>query len=181
MKSLARGFQNLGDQQKFLEEFVPYHGVRFINLSSPFIDTAQNHQAAMTLEIPIRGMFNEQYAAVTSEEVRKTFQMKREKGEFIGAFAPYGYLKNPEIRTKLEFKIEDSFTDAQVEDVAEKERQAMPVVQFSKAPWVRLDQWDLESYKSRNQRCSCTVHRKNGSGYNDNGYLKRLSSLPPNK
>lgn len=101
MKSLARGFQNLGDQQKFLEEFVPYHGVRFINLSSPFIDTAQNHQAAMTLEIPIRGMFNEQYAAVTSEEVRKTFQMKREKGEFIGAFAPYGYLKNPENKNQI--------------------------------------------------------------------------------
>lgn len=40
----------------------------------------------------------------------------------------------------IEFKIEDSFTDAQVEDVAEKERQAMPVVQFSKAPWVRLGQ-----------------------------------------
>lgn len=39
---------------------------------------------------------NDRYAARTSEDVRKTFRTKRNKGEFIGAFAPFGYLKNPE-------------------------------------------------------------------------------------
>jgi len=91
IKSLARGFRNLSDQQKFLEEFIPTHGARFINLSSPFIDTYTNPRSASGLEVPIRGMFNEQFAAQTSEEIRKTFKMKRERGEFIGAFAPYGY------------------------------------------------------------------------------------------
>ena len=93
MKSLARGFRNLGDQQKFLEEFIPLHGIRFVNMSSPLIDTYSDPRSATSLEIPIRGMFNEQFAAITSEEIRKTFKMKRERGEFIGAFAPYGYKK----------------------------------------------------------------------------------------
>ena len=101
MKSLARGFRNLGDQQKFLEEFVPIHNTRFINLSAPFIDTFVNPRAISSIEVPIRGMFNEQFAATTSEEIRKTFKMKRERGEFIGAFAPYGYKKNPKNKNAL--------------------------------------------------------------------------------
>ena len=46
-------------------------------------------------------MFNEQFAAATSEEIRKTFRMKRERGEFIGAFAPYGYRKDPNDKSRL--------------------------------------------------------------------------------
>ncbi len=101
MKSLSRGFRNLGDQQKFLEEFIPLHGIRFVNMSSPFIDTYNDPRSATGLEIPIRGMFNEQHAATTSEEVRKTFRMKRERGEFIGAFAPYGYKKSSDNKNDL--------------------------------------------------------------------------------
>ena len=101
IKSLARGFRNLADQQKFLEEFIPINGARFICTGSPFIDTYANPHSASGLEIPIRGMFNEQFAATTSEEVRKTFKMKRERGEFIGAFAPYGYRKDPNDKNRL--------------------------------------------------------------------------------
>ena len=100
-KSLARGFRNLGDQTKFIEEFIPIHGARFINMSSPFIDTYMDPKSSTNLEVPIRGIFNEQFAAQTSEEIRKTFDMKRKRGEFIGAFAPYGYMKDPENKNKL--------------------------------------------------------------------------------
>lgn len=101
VKSLARAFRNLADQQKFLEEFLPVYKVRFINLGSPFIDTYVNPNAVSGFEVPIRGMFNEQFAAATSEEVRKTFGMKRKRGEFIGSFAPYGYLKHPENKNRF--------------------------------------------------------------------------------
>ena len=101
VKSLARGFRNLADQQKFLEEFIPINGARFICTGTPFIDTYRDPRSAGGLEIPIRGMFNEQFAATTSEEIRKTFKMKRERGEFIGAFAPYGYKKDPENNNRL--------------------------------------------------------------------------------
>lgn len=101
VKSLARGFRNLADQQKFLEEFIPAHGARFICTGTPFIDTYADPRSAGGLEIPIRGMFNEQFAAATSEEIRKTFRMKRERGAFIGAFAPYGYRKDPADKNRL--------------------------------------------------------------------------------
>ena len=44
---------------------------------------------------------NDRFAAKTSADIRRTFATKRSKGEFIGAFAPYGYLKNPENKNAL--------------------------------------------------------------------------------
>ncbi len=55
VKSLARAFRNLGDQQKYLEEFFPLHGVRFINIGNPFIDTHVNPRSVSGLEVPIHG------------------------------------------------------------------------------------------------------------------------------
>ncbi len=95
VKALARAFRNIGDQSKFLDEFLPLYNVRFISLGSPYVDTYNDPGSAAGFEVPMYGMFNEQFAASTSEEVRKTFNTKRRKGEFIGAFAPYGYAKSP--------------------------------------------------------------------------------------
>ena len=44
---------------------------------------------------------NEQYAYKTSTDVRRTFRNKRQNGEFIGSFAPYGYRKDPEDKNSL--------------------------------------------------------------------------------
>jgi len=49
----------------------------------------------------MRRMLNEKCAAQTSEEIRKTSDMERSRGVCIGAFAPYGYQKDPENKNKL--------------------------------------------------------------------------------
>lgn len=101
LKSLARAFRNIGDQSKFIEEFCPRHQLRFINTGEPFIDTYMKPRSAYSMEVPFHGILNERFAQQTSIEVRKTFDMKRKKGLFIGAFAPYGYQKNQEEKGKL--------------------------------------------------------------------------------
>ena len=53
------------------------------------------------MEVSITGFMNEQYAYKTSCDIRRTFDTKRRKGEFIGAFAPYGYQKDPQDKNKL--------------------------------------------------------------------------------
>lgn len=99
IKSLARAFRNSADQGKFLEEFCPKNNVRFINSGEPFIDTFSKQRVGMHAKV--YGLFNEEYAAQISDEIRRTFDMKRKNGEFIGAFAPYGYEKNPENKNHL--------------------------------------------------------------------------------
>ena len=100
-KNLSRAFRNSANQGKFLEEFIPLYNTRFISLYEPHIDTFLNPEVVHSLEVSITGFMNEQYAYKTSVDVRRTFDTKRKKGEFIGAFAPYGLMKNPDNKNML--------------------------------------------------------------------------------
>ncbi len=94
-KTLSRAFRNYADQGYFLEDVFARNETRFISIGSPAFDSFKNPDAIHGLEVPITGLMNDRYAAKTSEDVRRTFNMKRRKGEFIGAFAPFGYIKDP--------------------------------------------------------------------------------------
>lgn len=100
-KNLSRAFRNSANQGKFLEEFIPLYNTRFISLYEPHLDTFLNPEVVHSLEVSITGFLNEQYAYKTSVDVRRTFETKRKKGEFIGAFAPYGLMKKPENKNSL--------------------------------------------------------------------------------
>ena len=101
VKNLSRAFRNSANQGRFLEEFIPLYNTRFVSLYEPAVDTFLNPESVHSLEVSITGFINEQYAYKTSVDVRRTFQYKREKGEFIGAFAPYGYAKDPQDKNVL--------------------------------------------------------------------------------
>ncbi len=101
VKNLSRAFRNSANQGHFLEEFIPLYSTRFISLYQPRIDTFLDPEIVHSLEVSITGFMNEQYAYKTSADVRRTFRHKRENGEFIGAFAPYGYRKDPENKNTL--------------------------------------------------------------------------------
>jgi DNA invertase Pin-like site-specific DNA recombinase len=102
VKTLSRAFRNYADQGRYLEQIFPKKGVRFISIGNPFVDSFTNPDAIQNgMEIPINGLMNDRYAAKTSADIRRTFDAKRRRGEFIGAFAPYGYVKNPGNKNSL--------------------------------------------------------------------------------
>ncbi len=100
-----------------MEQYLPTYGCRFIAFGNPYVDTFANPDCMQNMEIPINGLMNDRYAARTSEDVRRTFRTKRNKGEFIGAFAPFGYLKNPE--NKNAFIIDEEAAET-VKEIFEK-------------------------------------------------------------
>ncbi|MDR0964782.1 MAG: recombinase family protein [Clostridium sp.] len=100
-KTLSRAFRNYSDQGYYLEYYFPQKNVRFISTGDPKIDTFTNPEAITGLEVPITGLMNDRFAAKTSSDIRRTFNTKRRNGEFIGAFPPYGYLKDPENKNHL--------------------------------------------------------------------------------
>ncbi len=100
-KTLSRAFRNYADQGYFLENFFPRYQTRFISIGGPHVDSFTNPDAINGLEVPITGLLNDRYAGKTSEDVRRTFNTKRRKGEYIGAFAPYGYEKDPQDKNRL--------------------------------------------------------------------------------
>lgn len=101
VKTLSRAFRNYSDQGYYLEEYFPSRNIRFISTMDSFVDTYTNADAIYNLDVPMYGVLNDRFAASTSKAVRRTFDDKRAKGKFIGAFPPWGFLKDPEDKNHL--------------------------------------------------------------------------------
>ena len=91
----------------------PRAGVRFIAVNEPY-DSAKVQGNANNIIVPFKNMVNEISSADTSVRVRSSQKTKREKGDFIGAFAVYGYMKDETNKNKL---IIDSFAADVVRDI----------------------------------------------------------------
>lgn len=83
----------------YIEQYFPEHGVRFIAVNDG-IDTFSQNNSNNDLS-PFKSVMNDIYAKDISKKVRSTMDNKRANGKFIGAFAPYGYVKSPENKNKL--------------------------------------------------------------------------------
>lgn len=97
VKDLSRFGRDYIDVGRYLERWFPEHGVRFIALG----DAIDSEKGAYDMTLPVKNVVNEQYARDISRKVRSSFQIKQQSGEFIGAFASYGYRKDPEDHNRL--------------------------------------------------------------------------------
>lgn len=101
VKDLARSFRNYSDQGYYLDDWFPRYNVRFISLYHQPLDSYREPQNMRSIAVPIQGVLNENHCAETSDKVREVFDMKRRNGEFIGAFAAYGWMKDPNDKNAL--------------------------------------------------------------------------------
>lgn len=99
VKDLSRLGREYIQMGKFLQQVFPTLGVRFIAINDDF--DSSNSKDSDDIIIPIKNIMNESYCRTLSKNLRKQFRTQREKGEFIGNFASFGYLKSPDDRHKL--------------------------------------------------------------------------------
>ncbi|MDR2939159.1 MAG: recombinase family protein [Clostridiales bacterium] len=95
VKDLSRLSRNDWECKRYLQDLFVVKDVRFISLELPKLDSYKNPDSVYELGLSIQSMYNENHCRETSVKVRGTFDTKRKKGEFIGSFAPYGYMKDP--------------------------------------------------------------------------------------
>ena len=50
---------------------------------------------------PVQNLINDSYCKDISMKIRSSLEVKQKNGEFVGAFAPYGYKKSPENKNQL--------------------------------------------------------------------------------
>ena len=97
VKDLSRFGRDYIDTGRYLERVFPELGVRFISLSDGIDSIRQTYD----MLLPLKNIFNEQYARDISKKVRATVKSKQKAGEFIGSFTSYGYKKSPADKNKL--------------------------------------------------------------------------------
>ena len=102
VKDLSRFCRNAVDGGYYLDNVFTRLQVRFIAINN-CLDTFSPDMNASTrcITVGVQNVINESVAATTSVNVRSTLNMTRSKGEFIGSFASYGYIKDPKDRHKL--------------------------------------------------------------------------------
>lgn len=100
VKDLSRFGREYIEAGRWIEKTYPALNVRFISVTDQF-DSKTADFSEKSFVVPIKNFVNESYCRDISGKVRSHQKIKREKGEFIGAFAPYGYCKDPENKNCL--------------------------------------------------------------------------------
>lgn len=95
VKDLSRfGRERIETGMYILKEFES-KGVRFIAINDNY-DSLTAESGDKHLIMPIKAMTNDFYSQDISNKVKASQSVKREKGEFMGAQAPFGYVKDPD-------------------------------------------------------------------------------------
>lgn len=113
VKDLSRFGRNYLDAGEYIERIFPFLGVRFIAINDGY-DSLNSNKEADSLMIPFKNLINEAYCRDTSVKIRSQLEIKRRRGDFTGAFAVYGYLKDPENKNHL---VADAYAAEVVRDI----------------------------------------------------------------
>lgn len=99
VKDLSRFGRNYMEAGEYLEKIFPFMGVRFIAVNDGYdsLDPA----TISSLTINLKNLVNDVYARDISQKICPVLRSRQERGAFIGTWAAYGYLKDPEDKHHL--------------------------------------------------------------------------------
>lgn len=95
VKDLSRFGRDYIETGRYTEDVFPALGVRFIALMDN-IDSDGNADL-----LPFRSIMNDYHLRDLSRKVKSVMKAKAERGEYIGAWAPYGFVKDPACKNRL--------------------------------------------------------------------------------
>ncbi len=130
-----------------LENFFPEHKVRFIAIN----DDVDSDKGIPDFT-PFKNIMNEWYAKDISKKIRSAYKTKALKGQFTGAYAPYGYKKDPSDKHHLIIDYEQAEVVLEIFELASKGKSAFEIAQILKRkqiykPRARLLKENNKYYK----------------------------------
>ena len=114
VKDLSRFGRNYIEAGRYIEKVFPMLGVRFIAITDNYDSLDAQGGYGGDMLVPFKNLINDAYCRDISVKIRSHLEMKRKKGEYIGAFAVYGYLKDEHNKNQL---VIDSYAAGVVRDI----------------------------------------------------------------
>ena len=96
-KTQSRFTRELELVEKYIHGLFPIWGIRFVSI----VDNADTANKGNKKSRQINGLVNEWYLEDMSENIRSVLTNRRQNGFHIGAFALYGYKKDPDRKGHL--------------------------------------------------------------------------------
>lgn len=100
IKDLSRLGRNHYEAGNYIEKVFPLFNIRFISINDR-IDSYKDPSSVNTMLVPFKNLMNDEYARDTSTKIKSALNSRKKKGEFIGAFPSYGYVKDENDKHKL--------------------------------------------------------------------------------
>ena len=100
VKDLSRLARNYSDAGSLIDNLFVQMGVRFISLAEN-VDSYLDPDSVSDIKVPITNVMNDNYCFQTSKKIRQVFDYKRRSGQYIGSFAPFGYVKDSKDKHQL--------------------------------------------------------------------------------
>lgn len=76
----------------YIENYFPERNIRYIAILDN-LDTFEENSSASDIT-PFKAVLNDMYAKDISKKIRSVCRQKRENGQYISAYPPYGYIKD---------------------------------------------------------------------------------------
>ena len=99
VKDLSRLGRNYVEMGEFLEKLCPLLDIRFVSINDRYDTEALDSNTEMTASL--KNVINDIYAKDISKKASSALKTKRQNGEYVGSYAPYGYLKDPKNKNHL--------------------------------------------------------------------------------
>lgn len=99
VKDLSRLGRNYIETGFYLEKTFPYLGVRFVAVNDGYDTLTDN--GSNGLVVSLKNLINDIYAKDISKKTASAKEVKQRNGEYLGTFAPYGYMKSEEDKGRL--------------------------------------------------------------------------------
>ena len=94
IKDLSRLARNDEESGKYIFIIFPFYNIRFISVND-HVDSYERPESVNNLEISFKNIMHSEYSRDLSKKVISASNIRRKRGEFLGAFSSYGYKKDP--------------------------------------------------------------------------------------
>lgn len=100
VKDFSRFGRDYLEVGRFLEYIFPILQIRFVSVNDNY-DSSDKFGTTGGMSVALKNLVYGMYSADLLKKVRTARDTRVRNGEFIGQFAPYGYIKNPENKHEL--------------------------------------------------------------------------------
>ena len=100
VKNFSRFGRDYLEVGRYLEYIFPILQVRFISVNDNY-DSSDKFGTTGGMSVALKNLVYGMYSADLSKKIRSARNTRVRNGEFVAAFAPYGYIKDPNDKHKL--------------------------------------------------------------------------------
>ncbi len=174
VKDLSRLGRNYIEMGEYLEMYFPIKKIRFIAVNDA-IDSYNDPKSLESVIVPFKNLMNDQYARDISNKIKSTLRMKKIKGEFTGAFAPYGFIRSEKNAHNFEIDKEAAYVVRKIYGLALEGVGISSIVNYLNE--MKIDTPQTYKEKQGIRKCSKNTKSKQWTRHNVSSILSNRSYI----